>query len=276
MKTIGELIALSSQFLQEKKVDRPKRTAEELIGHALSLKRMDLYLQFERPVQEDEIAQIRTWIKRAALQEPIAYILGEVDFFGAKIKVDSRALIPRVETEFLAERVCQEKGKVVWDLCTGTGCIGISIQKKCPHFEVTLSDISQEALDLAKENASLNQVDVFFEKGDLLEPFQGKKADLIVCNPPYVSEKEYHALDLSVKNYEPKLALVGGEDGLLFYKRLSFQLKDFLNEGGKCFLEIGAMQKEAIEKIFPSVECFYDLAGLPRFAVISLEKLNYL
>lgn len=275
MKTIAEIIELSAQFLAVRKADRPKRSAEELLAHILKCKRMDLYLGFDRPVVESELVTLRALLKRYGAGEPLAYTLGEVDFLGCKIKVDKRVLIPRPETEILASMIVKEAkaGQVLWDVCTGSGCIGIALKKAVADLQVALSDLSSDALAVATENAKDLPVEIY--QGDLLAPFIGKKADIIVCNPPYISEKEYLKLDPSVRDFEPKLALVGGERGTEIYKRLAKVLPDFLNAGGKVFFEIGFDQKEAIKEIFSDTiwarrEVLNDWAGLPRF--FFLEK----
>ena len=215
MKTVGEILRATATFLEEKKVDRPKRLAEELLAFALGIKRIDLYMQFERPVVESELAQMRLWIKRVVSGEPLEYILGEVEFYGCRIKVDRRVLIPRPETEILVDSIVKRIGspRSVWDVCAGSGYIGIALKKKFPEIAVTLSDLSSDALALAAENAALNGVDVEILQGDLLEPFMDRKTDIIVVNPPYVSENEYFSLDPSVRDFEPKMALVGGRKG---------------------------------------------------------------
>jgi release factor glutamine methyltransferase len=273
MKTIGEVIHLSSEFLAERKIERSKRFAEDLLSHVLKLKRMDLYLRFDQPIIEEELQRVRELLKRCGRGEPFEYVVGEVEFFGCKIKVDPRVLIPRPETEILVEMVAKQAKGVLWDLCTGSGCIGIALKKKIPSLLVTLSDISKDALAVAKENAKINEVDVELLQGDLLVPFQGRKADFIVCNPPYISREEMERLDSSVADFEPKMALFGGERGTEFYERLARELPPYLNKGGKIFLEIGAGQGEALRKLFPKGELYFDWAGHPRFFFLENEAL---
>lgn len=277
MKTIGEVLPLSSRFLSDRKIDRPRRIVEDLLAALLRCKRIDLYMQFDRPLDDSELASLRDWLKRAAKNEPVEYIIGEVDFFGCAIKTDRRALIPRPETELLVERIANQvkDQKIIWDICTGSGCIGISLKKRFPSVEVYLSDLSSDALSLAKENGKKNGVEVQFCQGDLFAPFLGKKADLIVCNPPYVSTSEYLEIDASVRDFEPKQALVGGESGLDFYERLAVELPGYLMPGGMAFLEIGAAQGNRVKEIFASpiwkrMELFPDLSGKDRF--FFLEK----
>lgn len=254
MKTLGEVLKLSSEFLQKKGVDKPRRQVEELLSYVLKLPRIELYMQFDRPLVEQELTALREAIKRRAEGEPWQYIAGEVEFLGCRIKVNKNVLIPRQETEILVDRILKELPRApveIWDVCTGSGCIGIALKKKRPDCKVILSDISPEALAVAKENA--DGVEVEFLQGDLLAPFQGK-ADIIVCNPPYITEKDYAGLDREVREWEPKTALVGGVSGLEFYERLARDLPRYLNPSGKVYFEIGAAMGEQIKNLFdPSV-----------------------
>ncbi len=192
--------------------------------------------------------------------------MGEVEFFGCKIKVDQRVLIPRPETEILVEMASKQMREgVLWDLCTGSGCIGIALKKANPALSVTLSDLSPHALALAAENAKQNGVEVEILQGDLFFPFTQRKADWIICNPPYLSESEYANLTPAVRDFEPKLALVGGERGTEFYERFAKEVSGYLNSGAQLFFEIGATQGEALKILFPRGELHFDWAGHPRF-----------
>jgi release factor glutamine methyltransferase len=139
----------------------------------------------------------------------------------------------------------------IWDICTGSGCIGIAIKKKRPDCKVVLADLSAEALKVAGENAALNQVEVELVQGDLLAPFKGRKADVVVCNPPYVTDAEYPQLDREVRDWEPKLALVGGYS---FYERMARELFPYLNPGAKVYFEIGTEMGSQIKNIFNTPE----------------------
>ncbi len=261
MKTIGEVIKLSGDFLKS------RRDAEEIIAHVLQMKRLDLYLQFDKPVIEKELVCIREMLKRCAKHEPLEYVIGEVEFYGCKIRVDRRVLIPRPETEILVYKIAKiAKKGILWDVCTGSGCIGIALKKANPDLQVTLSDISPEALSVTAENAKLNGVDVRILQGDLLEPFKGQKCDFLVCNPPYITEEEYEQLDPSVKNFEPKLALVGG---LKFYERLKKVLPAHFNLGGCAFFEISAHQAAHLQSLFPMGHIDPDWAGHPRYLFVN-------
>lgn len=276
MKSVVEVIDLAGNFLGQKRVARPRRMAEELLSAVLKCRRIDLYLKYDRPVEEAELDILRDWLKRLAKGEPLEYIVGEVAFYGCVFKVDPRALIPRPETEILADWVAKRIHETsLWDLCTGSGVLAISLKKKIPKLQVVASDVDEVALSLAKENATLNGVDVEFLLGDFLAPFSGRTVDAVICNPPYISVKEYLELDPSVRQFEPRRALVGGEKGVEFYERLAEQLPPFLNPRGQLFLEIGVGQGEVIQKIFTGPpwrkgELLLDWAGKPRF--FFLEK----
>ena len=278
MKTVGEILSRTASFLEKNKIERPRRLAEDLLAFALQVKRIELYMQFDRPVLEAELAMMRPWIKRLSMGEPLEYILGEVDFYGCKIKVDRRVLIPRPETEILTDLIAKRMGleATVWDVCTGSGCIGIALKKKFQQISVSLSDLSDNALAAARINAELNGVKVEFLKGDLLDPFKGRKADMIVVNPPYVSVNEYLSLDPSVRDFEPKSALVGGERGTEFYEKLASTLPNFLTPGAKVFLEIGCSQGDAVQKFFCSPvwvkrELRSDWSGKDRFFFLEMQ-----
>ncbi len=276
MKPVSEILLLSSAFLQKKGIERAKRLSEDLLAHFLGIKRIDLYMQFDRPLLDGELIPFKEWLKRLGRGEPLEYILGEVSFFGCLFRVDSRVLIPRPETEVLVDLVAKRMGNAtsLWDLCTGSGCIGISLKKKFPQLHVIISDISSDALSLACENAKRNEVEVAARLGDFTSVMEDK-VDILVCNPPYISSQELLHLDPSVRDFEPHLALFGGSSGLTFYERLSRDIDACLNPQGKVFLEIGATQGEAVKQIFESPiwkkrELIQDYSGKDRF--FFLEK----
>lgn len=249
-----------------------RQDAEKLIGHALGMSRLDLYLDMERPIEERELGEIRTLIQRRGKKEPVAQIIGDVPFFGCTILVNREVLIPRVETEQLVDRIAQElkgvdlKGKRLLDLCCGSGCIGIALKKRFPMLFVTLSDISREALVVAKGNAAKNEVDVEIRQGDFLEGLKGPY-DFVVCNPPYVSEKEFMQLEDDVRLFEPKGALVAPHEGLYFYEKLAKELPSILK--GVLYAEIGHGQGRALLELFrqpwTNSEVLLDLTQKERF-----------
>lgn len=284
MRTVLEVLKLSTDYLQQKNIVNPRRQAEELLGEALGFGRMELYLEYSRPLKEEELLKCREWLKRRGQGEPLQYITGSLDFFGCRIKVVQDVLIPRQETEILVDKIAKElsshslEGKVLWDVCCGSGCIGIALKKKFPSLTVVLSDISEKALAIAKENAYENATKVELVCGDLFAPLSlaGNKADFIVCNPPYISENEYETLEREVKGYEPKLALVAGDSGLEYYIRLSSELPSVLASSGKVWLEIGDSQGAKVKKIFNApcwihVCCEHDWSGRERFFSLEIE-----
>lgn len=282
MRTILEILTLSTDYLARKGILQPRLQAEELVSQSLGLKRMDLYIQFDRPLVDEELAKCRDWLQRRGQGEPLQYIHGQVDFFDCMIKVTSAVLIPRQETEILVDKIAkvlaQETltNKVLWDICCGSGCIGIALKKRFPELTVCLSDISSEALTIAAENAKTNSVEVELLKGDLLLPFKDRSSDFVVCNPPYISEKEFSSLDIEVRAHEPRRALISGESGLEFYERLAKELASHLNSGSKVWFEIGANQGQAVQNLFQGgfwKKCCVenDWSGHERFFSLEIE-----
>lgn len=255
MKTILEVLNLSTEYLLKQGISNARQQAVQLISDILHVVPIDLYLQFDRPLEDVELQKCREGLCRRGLREPLQYITGQVEFYDCSFKVNPAVLIPRNETEILADLIAQNlrqqdlSGKVLWDVCCGSGCLGISLKKKFPQLRVILADISDKALQVAKENSFLNRVDVEFVQGDFLQPFKGTQTDFLVCNPPYIPESDWESLEDEVK-YEPKEALLGGADGLQFYKRLMTELPFFLKPLGKVWLEIGFNQGTAVQTLF--------------------------
>lgn len=282
MKTVAEILKLSTDYLMGQGLESPKREAEFLLSEFLNMSRLDLYLNFERPIDSLELDQFRVRLKRRGMGEPGQYIHGSVDFYGLSLLVDSAVLIPRPETEILVDLIATSlkeedlRGKRCLDLCSGSGCIGLSLKNKFPGLQVQLSDVSENALKTAKNNAEANHLVVCFSQGDLFEPLLDQKFDYIVCNPPYISLKDYHELSFEVREFEPKLALVGGESGYEFYERLSKALLSYLNPKGRVWLEIGTGQGLAVLELFSgsqwvSRKLEKDWAGHDRFILLERE-----
>ena len=265
MKSVLEVIRLSEGVLGD------RHAAEEVVALGLSCKRLDLYLQFDRPLNEDELAKCREVLKRRRTGEPIQQIEGKVEFAGCLISVTPDVLIPRPETEELVSLI--EADGEVWDLCCGSGAIGIALKKKFPSISVTSSDLSEKALEVATANAEANNVEVEFLHGDLFAPFGDRQADLIISNPPYVAEGEWSELDSGVKDFEPKMALVSGPTGLEVYERIKAEYGRYLKPGGRLYLEIGATQGAALQKIFGGGKIERDLFGKERFFFLEKEAL---
>lgn len=225
------------------------------------------------------IAQVKEILKVADERltgRPLWYIIGDTDFYGYKIKVDERVLIPRPETEELAQQVISsaEEGDSILDLCTGSGAIAIAVYKELEKnrrkVSVTASDISAEALELAKENALENNADIAFVQSDLFSRIRGRY-DIIVSNPPYIPTKEIESLQREVRDFEPRGALDGGEDGLDFYRRIAENATKYLSRGGMLIMEVGLGEAEEVVKLFKY--CDYamilkDLQGVDRFVKI--------
>jgi release factor glutamine methyltransferase len=256
MKTVLEILNRATEYLQQKNIPHPRREAEDLIGDALNLTRIQLYLDHERPLQEAELEMLRQRLRRRGNREPGAYIHGETEFYGCSLAVNPHVLIPRQETEILTDKIVrrlqQEElaGKQFWDVCTGSGCLAIAIKKRFPALEVKAADLCAKALETAASNAAKNDVEITFLQGDLLHPFEAQKAHFIVCNPPYIAEQDYMQLEPEVRDFEPRLALVGGATGLEYYQRLAQALPSFMAPQGLAWFEIGAGQGLAIQTLF--------------------------
>lgn len=282
MKTVLEVLKRSTTYLEQHGVENARRQAEDIISDALGIKRLNLYLEHDRPLNEAELTECRNRLQRRGRGEPAQYIHGQVEFCNCTILVTPAVLIPRQETEILVEQIIQElsgqdlTGKTLWDVCCGSGYIGIALKKRFPALKVVLSDLSPEALEVARKNAALNSVEVTCLQGDLLKPFKGSQAHYLTCNPPYVAEGEFESLDASVKNFEPRMALIGGKTGLEFYERLATELPGLLFPGAKVWFEIGTGQGEAIQKLFNRSPWKYcavkqDWAGHDRFFFLENE-----
>ncbi len=257
-----------------------KRAVEELAAHVLGCKPLEIYFKTITPEQQMELERL---IVRAEQGEPIQYIIGHVDFRGLEICCDRRALIPRPETEQLVEQVLQAVASGEWrvaselkiaDIGTGTGCISLALLHELPNAVVTAIDISPDALALARENAGrLGLLDRFQAlENNLLDGFEKHTLDIVVSNPPYIFSDVCKNLDRSVRDFEPKLALDGGADGLDLIRTLVKQASRVLKAGGGLFLEIGYDQGLAVSKLleqhgFQQVETIKDLAGLDRIVL---------
>ncbi len=225
--------------------------AEWIYSIVLGVPRSELE-EKERVVKPSEAKKIEEIVSERLTGRPLWYIIGDTEFYGCKIKVDERVLIPRPETEILAEQAIKtvEEGDKVLDLCTGSGCIAVAIAKNAgKHIQVTASDVSDAAIMLAKENAALNNVEVNFVQSDLFAKIHGR-FNLIVCNPPYIKTADIAALQPEVRAHEPRIALDGGDDGLDFYRRLSREISRYIVKGGMLMLEVGEDQAEEVLKLF--------------------------
>lgn len=255
MLTVLEIIKKTTDFFAAKGVENPRLNAELLVGHGLGLKRMQLYLQFERVLNATELETIRPLVRRRGQREPLQYIIGETEFCGLKLKTDRRALIPRPETEYLLELVvarCSTPPNRILDLGTGTGAIALALAKQFPDAHVTAVDTSTDALALAAENALSCQLDarVTWLVSDWFAAIpEGSRFNLIVANPPYLSAKETAEATPEVKDHEPQTALTAqGEDGLSDLNAIIARATTFLEPGGLLALETGIDQHAALKE----------------------------
>lgn len=267
--TVLEVIQKSAEFLSGKGVESPRLQAELLLAHVLRLPRMKLYLNFERDLSEAELQGLRELVKRRGLREPFQHIAGSTSFCGLEMVVNRNVLVPRPETELLAERGWEQLQTLsvarparagsetgtptALDFGTGSGCIAIALAAKCPLARITAVDASAAALQVAQQNAARNGV------GDRIEFFHGDgfaalaagaRFDLVVSNPPYIPSAEIATLQPEVRDFDPRSALDGGPDGLEFYRRLAMEAGGYLKQDGKLMLEFGDEQSESVQEIF--------------------------
>lgn len=281
MLTVLEVIKRTSEFFAGKGIESPRLNAEMLIGHALERKRMQLYLEFERPLTEAELEKIRPLVRRRAQREPLQYIVGETEFCGLKLKVDRRALVPRPETEYLVElvtgRLATPPARIL-DLGTGSGALALALAKTFPEAAVLATDTSAEALALANENCVAQQMEgrVRFLRSDWFKAVPaGERFELIVSNPPYLSAEETAQTAPEVQGFEPAGALTGKGDGAGDLEEIIAAAPRFLAPGGLLALETGIAQHARLlermrEAGFAQMESKQDLTGRDRYVLARL------
>nr|WP_319217480.1 peptide chain release factor N(5)-glutamine methyltransferase [uncultured Trichococcus sp.] len=270
--------ALQNGVLFLEQNEKSPLAAERLLLDRLGWTKTDLLMHFADPITDQEYNQYLSDIKEYVAGKPIQYIVGVEWFYGYPLKVTEATLIPRPETEELVQRALQcleGKGpQKVLDIGTGSGAIAIAMKKERPQDEVSATDLSEEALAVAKENAKQLDADIRFLQGDLLEPVQLETFDCILSNPPYISEDEISLMDRSVLEYEPHSALFADHDGLDLYQKMAFTLPFHLKTDGCLFMEIGFNQGEKLlelyKKAFPdkTVTIEKDLSGLDRMLIV--------
>ena len=248
-----KLAQLFSDF--EEELIRQGEEAESLSFVYRSLKNLsftDFVFALQQEVTEEEEVFVKGIFQQLAAHKPAQYIIGQADFYGMQLKVDERVLIPRPETEELVELILAENSEEnlkVLDIGTGSGAIALALAKNRAAWSVTAADISQEALDLASENAKNQKLNIFFKKSDCFAEIS-EKYDIIVSNPPYISREDESEVSLNVLHSEPHLALFADEDGLAIYRRIAEDAKDYLKDGGKIYLEIGYKQGQSVPELF--------------------------
>jgi len=250
--TVLKVIDWTKGYLAGKGVDNARLEAEWLLCEALSLDRVGLYLNFDKPLQDEELAAFRSMVARRARREPLQHILGSQEFMGLEFRTTAAALIPRYDTEVLVAEALRvaPAARSVLDIGSGSGCVAIAIASSLPDATVVSVDISEDALRLAGQNAALNSVFVDFRQGSLFEPVKGEHFNLIVSNPPYIPAADIESLQPEVREYEPKSALDGGVDGLDFYRLIIPAAVDHLTPGGWLLLEVGAGQSPEVTEMF--------------------------
>lgn len=253
--TVLGMLEWATEYFEERGVKSPRFSIEWLLADALSIKRLDLYLEYDRPLSSEELDIIRPMVKRRARHEPLQYITGETDFHRVTLKVKPGVLIPRQETEELVDWILKsypsDSKLTVLDIGTGSGCIPIALKNERPDWEIYATDISPEALDIAKENAALNNVEIYFEQDDLFThtAFPDVSFDLVISNPPYILREEESALDKEVKDYEPALALFC-ESTDNMYRAIEQLCSQKLTKEGAVFLEIHENHSDEVLELF--------------------------
>ena len=295
--TIKEVLSWAEGYLNGYGVADPKAETEYLLSHLLNCKRSGLYLKHDKSLAIDEFQRFMDWLNRRIAREPSQYIIGEQEFWGLAFKVTRDVLIPRPETEILVEeaiKTVSSKSEVVsgnnniqltthdsrftiLDLCTGSGCIAVSLAKEIPDCHIYAVDVSEKALYVARENAERHggvADRINFLQGDLFGPLKClklvKRVDLIVSNPPYIAKTMMKDLQPEIRDYEPEIAVYAGEDGLDFYRRIISEAPKYLAKDGCILLEMGYGQAEEIKKLieqhkaFEHIDIKKDFAGIDR------------
>lgn len=281
MKTLLETLQSGTAYLEKRGVDEPRLNMEHLTAKVLGCTRMDLYLSFDRPLEESQLSPLRDMTKRRGNREPLQHILGNVEFMGKEFLSDKRALIPRPETEelvgILFDKYKNKKGPSnICDVGCGSGVIGISLACHWPDSNIEMIDLSDQALELTEENIQSLDLDSSrfnLINNNLLEGL-GKRFDLIVANLPYVGSREIESLEPELK-YDPVTALDGGESGLSLIEELIVQTKSNLNDGGVLALEIGDDQSSEVVQFmndngYKDIESLKDLSHIERFVIATL------
>ncbi len=269
---IHELLKYGRNVLRAAGVPDAEADAWLLLSEAVGLDRAGLFLYGTEPAAPEAEERYREMIADRAKRIPLQHIIGKACFMGLTFHSDARTLVPRPDTETLVEAVLEEtpSGGSLLDLCTGSGCIAVSLAKLGDFDHVTASDLSEDALAAARENAALNDcTDIRFVKSDLFDAFGEESFDLITVNPPYIRDAVIETLMPEVREHDPYMALAGGEDGLDFYRRLAAEAGTHLNAGGRIFMEIGYDQAEDVESLFVAagfteIRMIKDLGGNPR------------
>lgn len=277
MITVLEALNLSTEYLSKKGIESARLNAELMLAHILNCKRLQLYLMFDKPLDENELSVYREFLVRRVKREPLQYILGEVEFYNIKLKVNPNVLIPRPETELLVEKIIRDfsdKSDFKFlDIGIGSGNISIALLVNLPNSAGIGIDISDSALALANSNAESNSVknrlelihfDILKDDIRLLGKF-----DAVISNPPYVSSEDFETLEPELKVYEPQIALTDFYNGLTFYRKIISVADNLLKENGKVYFEIGKGQSNEIKTLMENkrinnINIIKDYQGIDR------------
>jgi|WetSurMetagenome_2_1015567.scaffolds.fasta_scaffold40268_2 release factor glutamine methyltransferase len=275
--TVLRVLQWTAEYFGRKGIEQPRAGAEVLLAHVLGMERIQLYLNFDRPLAQDELASYRELIRRRAAREPTQYITGRQEFWSLEFSVTPDVLIPRPETELLVEKALElvrDSSKRVLDLGTGSGAIAIALAHACKTVQVVATDYSWAALQVARGNATRHHVNerIALVASDLFDGFSssGPLFDVIISNPPYIGEEEYRHLAPEINCYEPRTALLAGPLGLAFIRRIIGEAPAYLKRGGSLLVEIGAGQAEILypelseEPLGDHFEFFPDYSGIQR------------
>jgi len=254
--TVIDIIRWGTDYFTEKNIDSPRLTIELLLCKILECERISLYTNFEKPLSDDELYRLRELIKRRIKREPLQFILGKTKFYDSDLFLNNSTIVPRPETELLveyADKIIKSNPEIeyILDIGTGSGCTAIPLAKRYPDKNFHAIDINPKALILAEKNAIYNGLkNINFYELDILKMTPNQKFDLIISNPPYISQVEYQILEPEVLYYEPKEALTDNSDGLTFYRRFSEIFREILESNGKFILEIAYNQSDEVFQLF--------------------------
>jgi len=267
--TIQQILRVTTEFLKDRRIENPRLCSEVLLSHQLKRGRVELYLAFDQPLRSSEIGGYRSLIRRRLEREPLQYITGHQEFWSLDFFVNPAVLIPRAETEILIEEAIKLKENnllaagpwpEILDLGTGSGAIAISLAKEIESAAIWASDISFEALEVAKENAKHHNLNsrIRFCQGDLWQPFSNSSTafDIVISNPPYIPHEAFEALPPEVRQYEPRIALDGHEDGMHFIERIIEGSAIYLKPGGWLLIEMDPDQTEKALRLIDSTRSF--------------------
>ena len=259
--TVLKVLTWTKGYLAEKGVENARLEAEWLLCEVLGLDRVGLYVNFDKPLTDAELALFRGMVARRARREPLQYILGTQEFLGLEFDVTPAVLIPRHDTEVLVAEAVKRTAPTgrILDIGVGSGCIAVALAKSLPQAEVWGVEKSPDSLLLAQRNAAKHGVRVTLYEGSLFEPFPGQRFDLIVSNPPYIPTGDLENLQPEVRDFEPRGALDGGADGLDFYRLIIPAAPDYLFPGGLLLFEAGIGQAGAVQVLFEATGRFGEL-----------------